>query len=50
MIRAGEPYSGIAGVVLVEVQEAKISQRAVTETVLTAIAPAAKLEVSVAQA
>jgi cytidine deaminase len=50
MIRAGEPYAAIAGVVLVEVQEAKISQRAVTETVLTAIAPAAKLEVSFARA
>ena len=42
MIRSGEPYSAIMGVVLVEVQEAKISQRAVTETVLTAIAPARK--------
>ena len=50
MIRAGEPYSAIAGVMLVEVQEAKISHRAVTETVLNAIAPAAKLEVSFARA
>lgn len=49
MIRSGEPYSAITGVVLVEVQEAKISQRAVTETVLTAIAPHAKLEVALAK-
>jgi hypothetical protein len=50
MIRAGEPYSTIAGVMLVEVREAKVSQQAVTETVLKAIAPAAKLEVSFARA
>jgi len=49
MIRAGEPYPAITGVVLVEVDDAKISQRAVTETVLTAIAPTAKLEITLAR-
>lgn len=44
MIAAGKRYSGISQVALVEVQGAKISQRAVTETVLGAIAPKVKLE------
>jgi len=44
MFAAGEPYSAIAAVVLVEVEGAKISQKAVTETVLGAIAPTVKLE------
>jgi cytidine deaminase len=43
MIAAGQQYSAIAGVALVEVQGGKISQKAVTETVLGAIAPAVKL-------
>ncbi len=44
MIAAGEQYSAISEVTLVEVEGAKISQKAVTETVLGAIAPAVKLE------
>ncbi|HEU5336821.1 MAG TPA: cytidine deaminase [Terriglobales bacterium] len=44
MIAAGEQYSAISRAALVEVQGAKISQKAVTETVLGAIAPAVKLE------
>ena len=44
MIAAGEPYSAISAGVLVEVQGAKISQKAVTETVLGAIAPEVKLQ------
>ncbi|HET7440395.1 MAG TPA: cytidine deaminase [Terriglobales bacterium] len=43
MIAAGQQYSAIAEVTLVEVQGAKISQKAVTETVLGAIAPSVKL-------
>jgi cytidine deaminase len=45
LIAAGEPYSAISEVALVEFQGATISQKAVTEIVLGAIAPAAKLEV-----
>ncbi len=44
MIAAGQQYSAIAGVTLVEVQGAKISQKAVTETVLGAIAPGVELQ------
>ena len=44
MIAAGEQYSAISEAALVEVQGAKISQKAVTETVLGAIAPAVKLK------
>jgi len=44
MIAAGQQYSAVAGVTLVEVQGAKISQKAVTETVLGAIAPGVKLQ------
>src|SRR5262249_35211429 len=39
---AGQAYSAISAVTLVEVQEATISQRAVTETVLAAVAPKIK--------
>jgi cytidine deaminase len=45
LIAAGEPYSAISAVTLVEVHDAKISQKAVTETVLSAIAPNVRLEV-----
>lgn len=45
MIVAGEGYANISGATLVEAQSANISQRAVTETVLAAIAPNAKLQV-----
>jgi cytidine deaminase len=45
LISAGQAYSDISAVTLVEMQGAKISQRAVTETVLGAIAPQVKLEV-----
>lgn len=45
MIAAREEYSAISAVTLCEVQGAKISQRAVTETVLGAVAPGVKLEV-----
>jgi cytidine deaminase len=48
MIAGGELYSSIAAVMLVEVQGAKISQKPVTETVLGAIAPDAKLGVALA--
>jgi cytidine deaminase len=50
MIAAGEPYSTVASVALVEVPDAKISQRSVAEAVLAAIAPNAKLSVYAAQA
>jgi cytidine deaminase len=43
VIAAGEQYSAIAEVTLVEVLAAKISQKAVTETLLGAIAPSVKL-------
>ena len=49
-IAAGEPYSVISAVTLVELQDAQISQKIVTETVLGAIAPAVKLEVVSARA
>ncbi len=49
MIAAGQQYSAIAEVTLVEVQRAKISQQAVTETVLGAIAPRVKLQPVLAQ-
>jgi len=49
MIAGGEPYAAISSVSLVELQAANISQRPVTETVLGAIAPKAKLEVVRAQ-
>jgi cytidine deaminase len=44
MIAAGQHYSAIAEVALVEVHGAKISQKAVTETVLGAITPRVKLQ------
>jgi cytidine deaminase len=44
MIAAGEQYPAISRVALVEVQGAKIGQKAVTEAVLGAIAPRVKLE------
>jgi len=44
MFAAGEQYSAISAVTLLEVEGAKISQKAVTETVLGAIAPTVKLE------
>ena len=50
LIAAGQDYSAISAVTLVEAQGAKISQRAVTETVLAAVAPQVKLEVLVARA
>jgi cytidine deaminase len=45
MIAAGEPYSAISAVTLVELEGSKISQRTVTEAVMGAIAPGLKLEV-----
>ncbi|HZC23348.1 MAG TPA: cytidine deaminase [Candidatus Binatia bacterium] len=50
LIAAGEEYSAIQAVTLVEVQGPKISQRPVTETVLTAIAPKVKPRVFAATA
>ncbi len=50
LIAAGETYSAIAAVTVVEGQDAKISQKAVTEIVLGAIAPEVKLEVLAARA
>jgi cytidine deaminase len=49
LIAAGLAYSAISAVTLVEVQGLKISQRAVTETVLAALAPRLKLEVVLAR-
>jgi cytidine deaminase len=48
MIAGGESFSDISAVALVEAERATISQRAVTETVLQAIAPTAKLFASTA--
>ena len=45
LIVAGDDMSAIARVVLVEIEDAKISQKSVTEAALTAIAPAAVLQV-----
>ncbi len=45
MIAAGEPYSAISAVTLVELEGSKISQKTVTEAVMGAIAPGLKLEV-----
>ncbi len=50
IIAAGEPYSAISAVTLVEVEGAKISQKAVTETVLGVIAPNVKLQIAAASA
>jgi cytidine deaminase len=49
LIVAGQAYSAISAVTLVEVEGAKISQRAVTETVLAALAPQHKLKVVLAR-
>ena len=49
LIAAGQAYSAISTVTLVEVQGSKISQRAVTETVLAEVAPQVKLEVVLAR-
>jgi hypothetical protein len=46
MIVAGEDYAAIRRVALVEVKDAKISQREVTEAVLRGIAPRIQLQVS----
>jgi cytidine deaminase len=48
MIAAGEPYSAISAVTLVELKGAKISQRAVTQAALAAVAPQVKLDVVLA--
>ncbi len=45
IIAAREEYSAISAVRLIERQRAKISQRYVTEIVLRAVAPEAKLDV-----
>lgn len=50
LIAAGESYSAISAVTLVEVSGAKISQKSVTETVLAAVAPAVKLDRVLARA
>jgi cytidine deaminase len=50
LIAAGQAYSAISAATLVEVQDSKISQRAVTETVLAALAPQLKLKVVLARA
>ena len=49
LIAAGQAYSSISGVTLVEMKGSAISQRAVTETVLAAIAPHVKLEMLLAK-
>jgi cytidine deaminase len=46
LIVAGDDSSAIARVVLVEMENAKISQKSVTEAALNAIAPAATLQVA----
>lgn len=43
LIAAGESYSAISAVTLVEVDGAKITQKSATETVIAAVAPAVKL-------
>jgi cytidine deaminase len=48
MIAASEPYSAISDVALVEVRGARISQRAVTEAALAAVAPTVKLKLALA--
>ena len=45
LIAAGEPYSSISAITLVEIEGSKISQRSVTETVLAALVPQLKLTV-----
>lgn len=45
LIVAGETYSAISRVVLVEMEKAVISQKSVTEAALSALAPAVKLQV-----
>jgi cytidine deaminase len=45
MIVAGEDYANISGATLVEAEKATISQKAVTEIVLAAIAPNVRLQV-----
>lgn len=47
LIAGGEDYSRVSAAALVEAQGAKISQRPVTEIVLNAVAPSAKLFYSV---
>jgi hypothetical protein len=49
LIAAGQAYSSISGITLVEMKGSAISQRAVTETVLAAIAPHVKLEMLLAK-
>jgi cytidine deaminase len=49
LVAAGQDSSAISAVTLVEMQGAKISQRAVTETVLAALAPQVKLDVVLAR-
>jgi cytidine deaminase len=49
-VAAGKSYSEISAVTLVELQGATISQRAVTETALAALAPHRKLDVVLAKA
>jgi len=50
LIAAGEPYSAIQAVTLVEVDGAKISQKAATEAVLGAVAPKVKMQIFPARA
>jgi len=45
LIVAGEDYSAISRVALVEVEGASISQKSVTEAALGAVAPTVKLQV-----
>jgi cytidine deaminase len=45
LIVAGETYSAISQVALVEMEGSVISQKSVTEAILNALAPAAKLQV-----
>jgi len=49
MIAAREEYGAIQAATLVELHGAKISQRAVTETVLAAVAPGVQLEIVAAR-
>ena len=44
MILAGEEYGAIARVALAGVTQAKISQRSVSDAVLTAVAPGVRAE------
>src|SRR5207248_7849010 len=48
VVRSGEPFSNIVEVVLVELRDAAITQEAAAKSVLSALAPKAKLQLRTA--